>query len=35
VDFGFGDRELAGLTRFFREAAELGLVPAFREPRLV
>jgi len=35
VDFGFGDRELAGLTRFFREAAELELVPAFREPRLV
>jgi len=35
VDFGFGDRELAGLARFFREAAELGLVSAFREPRLI
>ena len=33
VDFGFAERELAGLTRFFRDAAELGLVPAFREPR--
>jgi len=33
VDFGFGERELAGLTRFYREAADLGLVPAFREPQ--
>ena len=33
VDFGFADRELAGLTRFYRDAADLGLVPAFREPR--
>ena len=32
VDFGFGDRERAGLTRFYREAADLSLVPAFREP---
>jgi chorismate dehydratase len=35
VDFGFGERELAGLTRFYREAADLGLVPAFRAPQLV
>jgi chorismate dehydratase len=33
VDFGFGERELAGLTRFYREAADLGLVPEFREPQ--
>ncbi|MCX6551068.1 MAG: menaquinone biosynthesis protein [Acidobacteria bacterium] len=33
VDFGFGERELAGLTRFYREAADLGLVPSYREPR--
>jgi chorismate dehydratase len=33
VDFGFAEREQAGLTRFFREAADLGLVPAFREPQ--
>lgn len=33
VDFGFGERELAGLTRFYRDAADLGLVPAFRELR--
>jgi chorismate dehydratase len=33
VDFGFAERELAGLTCFYREAADLGLVPAFREPR--
>jgi chorismate dehydratase len=32
VNFGFADRELAGLTRFYRDASELGLVPAFREP---
>jgi chorismate dehydratase len=32
VDFGFAERELAGLTRFYREAAGLGLVPEFREP---
>ena len=32
VDFGFGERELTGLTRFYREAADLGLVPSFREP---
>lgn len=33
VDFGFGERELAGLTRFYREAANLGLTPSFREPQ--
>jgi chorismate dehydratase len=33
VDFGFAERQLAGLTRFYREAAALGLVDAFREPR--
>jgi chorismate dehydratase len=33
VDFGFADRELAGLTRFYRDAADLGLAPGFREPR--
>jgi len=33
VDFGFAERELAGLTRFYRDAAELGLVPEYREPR--
>jgi len=32
VAFGFADRELAGLTRFYRDAADLGLAPAFREP---
>ena len=32
VSFGFAERERAGLTRFYREAAALGLVPAFREP---
>jgi chorismate dehydratase len=33
VKFGFGERQLAGLTRYYREAAELGLVPEFRAPR--
>ncbi len=33
VKYGFGERQLAGLTRFYREAAELGLVPEFRAPR--
>ena len=33
VKFGFGERQLAGLTRFYHEAAELGLVPEFRAPR--
>jgi chorismate dehydratase len=33
VDFGFAERELAGLSRFYRDAADLGLVPGFREPR--
>jgi chorismate dehydratase len=32
VDFGFAERERAGLTRFYRDAADLGMVPAFREP---
>jgi len=32
VSFGFAEQELAGLTRFYRDASELGLVPAFREP---
>jgi chorismate dehydratase len=32
VEFGFAERERAGLTRFYRDAADLGLVPAFREP---
>jgi hypothetical protein len=32
VRFGFAEQELAGLTRFYRDASELGLVPAFREP---
>ena len=32
VGFGFAERELAGLTRFYRDAADLGLAPAFREP---
>lgn len=32
VSFGFAERELAGLARFYRDAAELGLVPEFREP---
>ena len=32
VDFGFAERELAGLTRFYRDAANLGLAPSFREP---
>jgi chorismate dehydratase len=33
VKFGFGEAQLAGLTRFYREAAELGLVPEFRVPQ--
>jgi chorismate dehydratase len=33
VDFGFAERELAGLTRFYRDAADLGLVPEFRAPQ--
>jgi chorismate dehydratase len=32
VDFGFGEREQAGLTRFYRDATDLGVLPAFREP---
>ncbi|MFO7694930.1 MAG: menaquinone biosynthesis protein [Vicinamibacterales bacterium] len=35
VNFGFAERELAGLTRFYRDAAELGLAPAFCEPRFI
>ena len=33
VKHGFGERQLAGLTRFYREAAELGLVSEYRAPR--
>jgi len=33
VKYGFGERQLAGLTRFYREAADLGLVPEFRAPK--
>jgi len=33
VKYGFGERQLAGLTRFYHEAADLGLVPEFRAPR--
>ena len=33
VKYGFGERQLAGLTQFYREAAALGLVPEFRTPR--
>jgi chorismate dehydratase len=32
VDFGFTGRELAGLSRFYRDATNLGLVPEYREP---
>jgi len=32
VVFGFDERELKGLTRFYRDAADLGLARAFREP---
>jgi chorismate dehydratase len=32
VAFGFAERELAGLTRFYRDAADLDLAPASREP---
>ena len=33
VKYGFGDRQLAGVTRFYQEAADLGLVPKFCELR--
>jgi chorismate dehydratase len=33
VSFGFAERQRAGLSRFYREAAELGLAPEYREPR--
>jgi len=33
VKHEFGARQLAGVTRFYREAAELGLVPEFRAPQ--
>jgi chorismate dehydratase len=33
VKYGFAEAAILGVTRFYREAAELGLVPAFREPR--
>jgi chorismate dehydratase len=33
VKYECGERQLAGLARFYREAADLGLVPEFRAPR--
>ncbi|MEI6668630.1 MAG: menaquinone biosynthesis protein [Acidobacteriota bacterium] len=33
VKFGFGEQQLEGLTRFYREAHQLGLVPEFRAPQ--
>jgi chorismate dehydratase len=33
VKYDFAEPQIRGLTRFYREAAEHGLVPAFREPR--
>lgn len=32
VKYGFSERQIQGLHRFYREAADLGLVPAYREP---
>ncbi len=32
VKYGFSERQLEGLRRFYHEAAELSLVPAYREP---
>ena len=32
VIYGFSERQLQGVNRFYREAAELSLVPAYREP---
>lgn len=33
VKYGLSDRAIAGLTRFYREAVELGLAPAVRDVR--
>ncbi len=33
IQYGLGEPQLAGLTRFYREACDLGLAPAYREPR--
>ncbi len=33
VKYGLSDRAIAGVTRFYREAVELGLAPAFRDVR--
>ena len=33
IQYGLGESHLAGLTRFYREAADLGLSPAYRAPR--
>jgi predicted solute-binding protein len=33
VKYGYCDREIAGTVRFYREAVELGLAPAFRDVR--
>ncbi|MDO8834589.1 MAG: menaquinone biosynthesis protein [Vicinamibacterales bacterium] len=32
VTYGFSDRQIEGLVRFYREAASLGFAPAYREP---
>jgi predicted solute-binding protein len=32
VKYGFSDRQLQGVNRFYREAADLSLVPTYREP---
>jgi chorismate dehydratase len=32
VNYGFSERQLQGVNRFYREAADLALVPAYREP---
>jgi chorismate dehydratase len=31
VKYGFSDRQIEGIVRFYREAASLGLVPAYRD----
>jgi hypothetical protein len=33
VKYGFNERAIAGVTRFYREAVELGLAPALRDLR--
>jgi hypothetical protein len=32
VVYGFSQRQLEGVNRFYREAADLSLVPMYREP---